>query len=135
MGFLSWLTGGTEPEPEVIEDACTILAVQDLIEDKNWQPRAIIEHVKQNHGMLNDSFDLVEHYAPVASHNSCSIDPYEDGGLSISSERGDYELEPEDRLVVTYETTPGRGHSECIRASEFEDYASLYTIKHIFTRE
>ena len=117
-----------------IYNACTILAIEELIEDQDWQPREIAEHVQQNQGMLNSSFVLIAQHAPVLSHNESEVDAYDDGSLHISSENGEYELEAEEKLVVTYETGPGRGHSACIQASEFEQYAEKHEIRHLFTR-
>jgi hypothetical protein len=137
-----WVTVGTyEPgdeenaEVEVLNDCCTLKAVTELTGQRSW-PMRIIDHIRGNHGTDNHAgFALFEQHAPVTGHDEADVTTYNDGSLSISSERGEFELEPNEKIVVTYTTRPGYGHSECISASDFGYYAQHYDIQHIFTRD
>jgi hypothetical protein len=145
MGILNWLFGAHEEEnpdgvsvfepteeEETIDNACTLLAADELTgqNQHSWHPD-VIGHIKANKGVTDPG--LIEKHAAVVSHSHSEITCYEDGSLLIESERGAYDLDPDEKLIITYSTSPGRGHSVCISAEEFDAYARRHEITHIFT--
>jgi hypothetical protein len=117
---------------EVIDHACVLVAVNSLTGQDDWSPE-VIEHIKQNAGVTDPG--LIEKHSGVIPHASSEVTCYGDGSILIESERGTYELESDERLIIAYATGPGRCHSVCIQASEFEGYVTRHEVTHIYTQK
>lgn len=119
----------------VIENACVIVAMRNLIGDPDWLPAEVAADVIINKGYPSNKNADLERLAPVRVFADCTIDVI-GGRVKIRDDRGEVTLGDGGRIAIGRKTTPGRGHVECMTTAEaaalVADIADGRTVNNIY---
>lgn len=118
-----------------IPNACVIFALRKLLEDPTWGPDAIVEKILRHDGFPSEDNKILEQYAPVQVWDERSTISGNDDFISIPNGDGSQSvtISFHDKIVVNYDTRPGRGHMVCIRAGDIFKFKR--NIRGVITRK
>lgn len=105
-------------ETLVLENACVIVAMRELLDDPSWGPYELALIIKEHNGLPWEMNADLANYAPVkvldiGQDITCWPESW---AITIGDERTMFDKE---KLIISYETTPGRAHMECLTVEEF----------------
>jgi len=112
----------------ILENACIIVAMRELLEDPDWLPEAIARVVAMYDGLPGDKAYMLERCAPVRVIRSGQM-VVEDEIVTIESGEASISLKKNDKVVVAQNTSPERGHASCIEIGSLSGDVSFIVIK------
>lgn len=90
-----------------------------LLDDPAWGPRKLAHLIKIHNGLpIERTADLAS-YAPVELVDMSAEITCWPQLLTIDIDKPRCTLHEHEKFIISYETTPGRAHMECVTVEEF----------------
>lgn len=117
----------------IIDNACTIVAMRELLDDPDWCPAELANHIVEHDGLLSEHFKVLESFAPVKVWQAFYGSGNEQG-FNISDGSESAFVPNDQKIIICYTTSGKRGHARCIFVKELERYSYEQTIHTFVTK-
>ncbi len=101
----------------VLENACVIVAMRELLDDPTWGPPEVVEMIQRHNGFPAELNHLLEIYAPVrVCLEGTAVDCYPLTRIIVA---GGHTWAAHEKIAVSRQTGNTRGHMECMTVATF----------------
>lgn len=118
----------------LIDNACMLAAMRRLLGDPEWAPAEVVNLIIENNGFPSTHNSILPRHAPVVVVDDGRVTLVgRQEGVVVHSAQQSLKLSPDELVVISRLTSPGRGHAECMTVRQVMELLEGPTVQEFIT--